>query len=148
MQNWALFGPILRIPEVPSSFSHSAVVSRRPEAASFGGSRRPNQTCWYYTRFLFSGRMSDFCKNAYRTADHQDFIPVTICWKPAVYAERPLLNDLQWLSCFAERGAGSRCSHGCPRTKLAWNMGTFTRGLPRVLKGSTSEGTELYNKLF
>ena len=52
--------------EVPSIFSHSAVVSRRPEAASFGGSRRPNQTCWYYTRFLFSGRMSDFCKNASR----------------------------------------------------------------------------------
>ena len=63
---WSQFG----IPEVGSSFSHGAVVSRRPEAASFGGSRRPNQTCWYYTRFLFSGRMSDFCKNAYQTADH------------------------------------------------------------------------------
>ena len=59
-----------RFPEVPSTFSHSAVVSRRPEAASFGGSRRPNQTFWYYTRFLFSGRMSDFCKNSLQTADH------------------------------------------------------------------------------
>ena len=32
-----------------------------------GGSRRPNQTCWYYTRFLFSGLMSDFCINAYNS---------------------------------------------------------------------------------
>ena len=32
-----------------------------------GGSRRPNQTCWYYTRFLFSGLMSDFCINAYHS---------------------------------------------------------------------------------
>ena len=68
------------------------------------------------------------------------FIPVTICWNPAWYAERRLLNLLQWLSCFAERGA-SRCSHGCPRMRLVWNMGTYTRGWPRGSKGSTSKGT-------
>ena len=96
---WSHFG----FPEVPSNFSHSAVVSRRPEAASFGGSRRPNQTFWYYTRFLFSGRMSDFCQNAYQTPDLLRFIPVTIWWNPAWYAERRLLNLLQWLSCF-QRG--------------------------------------------
>ena len=83
-----------RFLEVASIFSHSAVVSRRPEAASFGGSRRPNQTCWYYTRFLFSGRMSDFCKNAYRTPDLRD----SSQWQ-SVETLLDMQKDIFWICC-------------------------------------------------
>ena len=88
--------------------------------------------------------MSDFCQNSYSTPDLLRISPLAMWWNAVGVAERQSMISLQWLSSFAECGA-SRCSHGCPRMRLGWNMGTYTREWPRGSKGSTSEGAEPYS---
>ena len=95
-----------------------------------GGSRRPNQTCWYYTRFLFSGLMSDFCINAYHSvtsyclshANRESDIRES--W---IRSSSGSSSIVTFMFCRGGRGT-PRCSLGCRRMRAGQNMGTSMRG--------------------